>query len=176
MSDLNWNRGHSASAFNCIFAIWHCQNHSVSFRRSSPTGWMYDVRPNTSTRQNWHQCRRSPSCVRIVVMIVKAHQNARTSQTCRLLTVVTRSPIGYQVTGFAKPQSSVGRCIVTESDARSSQAGAVFRQPSGRGEIVGGIDLNHYLDLIRQFIAGVSADPISKSKPPSSLLTVRKQA
>ncbi|MCO5194713.1 MAG: DEAD/DEAH box helicase [Anaerolineae bacterium] len=160
MSDLNWNRGAFSFCFQPVSLQYGTAKITV-YRsgRSSPTGWMYDVKAKHEYEAELASMPPFP-----IVCPHCGHDREGSSKRKNKPNLsitdsrVTRSPIGYQVTGFAKLNQVLADALLRNltQDHRKLVLFSDSRQDAAK--LSAGIDLNHYLDLIRQFIAGVSAD------------------
>lgn len=161
ISDLKWNKGSFTFRFRPASLKYGTAKISTGRSQANPfTGWMYDV-----------QCNDPDPDVQLAMMppfpIVCPHcghdregSHIRKNRPSLPVTDsrVTRSPIGHQVTGFAKLNQVLADALLRNltEDHRKLVLFSDSRQDAAK--LSAGIDLNHYLDAIRQFIAGVSAD------------------
>lgn len=161
MSDLNWNRG----GFKFRFQPASMQYGTAKITRgrsrsSSYTGWVYEVK--ATDNEQAVQLESMPPFPIVCPHCGHDREGSSKRKNKPNLSItdnrVTRSPIGYQVTGFAKLNQVLADALLRNL-AESHRKLVLFsdsRQDAAK--LSAGIDLNHYLDLVRQFIAGVSAD------------------
>ncbi|MCZ7666530.1 MAG: hypothetical protein M5U34_04525 [Chloroflexi bacterium] len=71
---------------------------------------------------------------------------------------VTRSPIGYQVTGFSKINQVLADALLRELAVDNRKLVMFSDSRQDAAKLSAGSELNHYRDLIRQFVARVSPD------------------
>lgn len=161
--DVDWKRD-SAFHFQFKKAQLTPQSAELHIRKSKKqpsTGWAFTIRP--LDKEQAESLEKMPPFPIICPRCGDDREGSRVSKDGESRDITderrTRSPIGYQVTGFARvnqvladalirqmPEDAAVRKLVMFSDSRQDAA-----------KLSAGIEHNHYLDLVRQIVSRIPA-------------------
>jgi len=164
--DLFWNRDNNKFKFGFEQASLQYGAAKLRNGRSkhhTPTGWAYQVKGTTpEAKEDLADMPPFPIvCPRCGDDREGARQQRHKQKNTMLAVTnsrVTRSPIGYQVTGFSKINQVLADALLRELSVDNRKLVMFSDSRQDAAKLSAGSELNHYRDLIRQFVARVSPD------------------
>ena len=160
--DLFWKRDQGKFKFS--FSQASLQYGAAKLKNTRPhTGWAYQVKGTTPEAEE--QLADMPPFPIVCPRCGDDREGTRQQrhkQKKTMLSVtnsrVTRSPIGYQVTGFSKINQVLADALLRELAVDNRKLVMFSDSRQDAAKLSAGSELNHYRDLIRQFVARVAPD------------------
>jgi DEAD/DEAH box helicase domain-containing protein len=162
LSDLTWNRGEFKFGFSPAALQYGTARLNIGRSKNHyPTGWLYQV--STTASDSTEQLADMPPFPIVCPRCGDDREGSREQRRLRKKlgvtdSRVTRSPIGYQVTGFAKINQVLADALLRELSLENRKLVMFSDSRQDAAKLSAGSELNHYRDLIRQFVARVSPD------------------
>lgn len=162
LSDLNWNRGEFKFGFSPAVLLYGTATLNIGrSKHNHPTGWLYQV--SITARDATEQLSDMPPFPVVCPLCGDDREGSREQRNLRKKlgvtdSRVTRSPVGYQVTGFAKINQVLADALLRELSLENRKLVMFSDSRQDAAKLSAGSELNHYRDLIRQFVARVSPD------------------
>ncbi|MDA0241801.1 MAG: DEAD/DEAH box helicase [Chloroflexi bacterium] len=162
LSDLNWNNGEFNFKFSSVILQYETARLDIGrSKHHHPTGWLYQV--NLTVPDAVEQLSDMPPFPVVCPRCGDDREGNREQLRRKKKLGVTdsrvaRSPIGYQVTGFSKINQVLADALLRELSLENRKLVMFSDSRQDAAKLSAGSELNHYRDLIRQFVARVSPD------------------